>query len=142
MPKIIVHSPAGTFDAAQRQSVASELTDFAVDCEALPASPFIKSTVWTYFNEYAADAVYMGAAPAWLKVISVQVFALEGGLDASMSAKFIAGATEILGRHAGLHGRIPVYVVIQEIPETNWGIFGNTADSSAMKALGPDDPAI
>jgi len=60
MPKIIVHSPVGTFDAAQRHSVAAELTDFAIECEALPASPFVKSTVWTYFNEYAADACAVG----------------------------------------------------------------------------------
>jgi phenylpyruvate tautomerase PptA (4-oxalocrotonate tautomerase family) len=118
MPKIIVHSPVGTFDAAQRHSVAAELTDFAIECEALPASPFVKSTVWTYFNEYAADAVYMGASPASLKVISIQVFVLEGGLDAAMKARLIAGATEILGRKAGLQGRIPVSIVIQEIAES------------------------
>jgi hypothetical protein len=74
MPKIIVHSPVGTFDAAQRHSVAAELTDFAIECEALPASPFVKSTVWTYFNEYAADACAIGAyAPSTITRRLVEV---------------------------------------------------------------------
>ena len=47
MPKIIIHAPKTTFDSKARQAIAAELTDFALDCEALPQSPFVKSTVWT-----------------------------------------------------------------------------------------------
>ncbi|MEG3085607.1 hypothetical protein U1707_18355 [Sphingomonas sp. PB2P12] len=47
MPKLIIHSPAGTFDVADRQRVAGALTTLGLDCEALPSSPMVRSTVWT-----------------------------------------------------------------------------------------------
>jgi len=142
MPKIFIHSPEGTFDVGQRQRVAQELTDFALACEALPASPFVKSTVWTYFNEYAANDVFMGHVPATAKVISAQIYVLEGGLDAQAKKRLIEGVTEILGRKAGLEGRIPAFLVIHETPELNWGIFGGNGNLAAVRASAIDLPAM
>ncbi len=45
MPEIIIYAPENTFDAGARATVAAELTDFALNCEALPTSHFVKSTV-------------------------------------------------------------------------------------------------
>ncbi len=142
MPKIIIHAPEGTFDAEARAAVAAELTDFALDCEALPKSPFVKSTVWTYFNTCPADAVFMGEKPAYARIISAQVFVIAGGLDDEAKKRLIKGATEILGRHSGASGQLPVYIVLHEIPEINWGIFGQTADLAALRASPPDAPAF
>lgn len=142
MPKIIVHAPDGTFDAAARAAVASALTDFALDCEALPKSPFVKSTVWIYFNACPADAVFMGGQPAYARIVSAQVFVIAGGLDDAARTRLIDGATDILGRHSGASGRAPVYIVIHEVPENNWGIFGKPADLAALRASPPDAPAI
>ena len=142
MPKIIVHSPEGTFDAAARAAVAAELTAFAPTCEGLPGSPYVKSTVWTYFNAYPADAVFMGGERAYAKVVSAQLFTIAGGLDAGAKKRLIEGVTDILGRHSGARGRPPVYVVVHEIPESNWGFFGETADLAALRASSPDAPAI
>lgn len=72
MPKMIVHAPAGTFDASARRQVATALTELGLDCESLPPSPLMKSSVWTFFNDYAADAVFMGGEPATLKIVSLQ----------------------------------------------------------------------
>ena len=142
MPKMIVHAPAGAFDAAARQQVAAALTELALTCEALPKSPFVKSTVWTYFNAYAADAVFMGERPATAKVVSLQVYVIAGGLDADAKRRLIEGATAILGRHRGGGTPVPVYVVIHEIAESNWGLFGATADLEALRASAIDAPAL
>jgi Uncharacterized protein, 4-oxalocrotonate tautomerase homolog len=142
MPKIIVHAPATAFDATTRQAVAAELTDFALDCEKLPKSPFVKSTVWTYFNAYGADAVFMGATQATMPVVSIQIFVIEGGLDADAKRRLIPGVTEIIGRHLGIAERVPVYIVIQEIAEANWGIFGSNPDLAALRATPLDAPAM
>ena len=45
MPKMIIHAPAGTFDADDRRRVATALTSLGLECEALPNSPFVRSTV-------------------------------------------------------------------------------------------------
>lgn len=52
MPKLIIHSPAGTFDAADRKRIAGAFTQLGLDCELLPQSPLVRSTVWTYFADF------------------------------------------------------------------------------------------
>jgi phenylpyruvate tautomerase PptA (4-oxalocrotonate tautomerase family) len=142
MPKIVVHAPTTAFDATARQAIAAELTDFALDCEKLPKSPFVKSTVWTYFNAYDSDQVFMGAVPATMPVISVQIFVIEGGLDGRAKKRLIPGVTEIIGRYLPITDRVPVYIVIQEIAEVNWGIFGSNPDLAALRATPLNAPAI
>jgi phenylpyruvate tautomerase PptA (4-oxalocrotonate tautomerase family) len=142
MPKMIIHSPGGTFDATSREKLATALTELGLACESLPDTAFLRSTVWIYFNEYAADAVFMGGKPATAKVISMVIYVLEGGLDAEGKKRLISGATDLLGQHAGLNGRVPAYVVIREVPESNWGIFGEQGSLSALHAMPPDTPAL
>ncbi len=142
MPKLIIHSPAGTFDAADRQRVAGALTALGLDCERLPQSPMVRSTVWTYFAEYGADAVFMGDDPARLAVVTLQIHVLAGGLDGTGKCRLIEGATAILDRRPAGMSVAPVYVVIHEVAEENWGIFGLQADLAALRASVPDAPAI
>ena len=141
MPKMIVHAPAGTFDAPARQQVAAALTELGLACEALPPSPLMKSSVWTWFNDYAADAVFMGGEPATLTIVSLQVYTIAGGLDDDGKHRLIEGATAILGRHLGADPA-PVHVVVHEVAEPNWGMFGATADLAAMRATAIDAPAL
>lgn len=142
MPKLIIHSPTGTFDAANRQRVAGALMALGLDCEALPHSPMVRSTVWTYFTEYQADAVFMGDRPAWLPVVTLQIYVLAGGLNGTGKRRLIEGATAILDRRPDGAAVAPVYVVIHEVTEEDWGIFGNQADLTALRASAPDAPAI
>lgn len=142
VPKIIIHAADGTFDPVRRAGLVSELTEFALECEGLPKSPFMKSTVWTYFSTYPAEAVFIGGAHAYAKIISVQMFVIAGGLDEKAKKRLIKGTTEIVGRHSAVQGNVPVYVVLQEIPEINWGFLGETADLEAMRASPLDKPAI
>ena len=140
MPKMIVHAPAGTFDASARQRIAAALTELGLVCEALPPSPLMKSSVWTYFNEYAVDAVFMGGEPATLGIVSLHVHTIAGGFDEGGKRRLIEGATAILARYGD--GRSAVHVVIHEVAEGNWGMFGATADLAAMRATAIDAPAL
>ncbi len=142
MPKLIIHSPAGAFDAPDRQRIAGALIALGLDCEQLPPSPMVRSTVWTYFAEYAADAVFMGDEPARLPVVTLQIYVLAGGLNAVGKRRLIEGATAILDRRPDGMSAAPVYVVIHEVAEENWGIFGRQADLAALRASAPDAPAI
>ena len=142
MPKLIIHSLAGTFDAADRQRVAASLTALGLECEALPFSPMVRSTVWTYFAEYATDAVFMGDQPARLHVVTLQIYVLTGGLNGAGKRRLIEGATAILDRRPNGTAVAPVYVVIHEVAEENWGIFGRHADLAALRASAPDAPAF
>jgi phenylpyruvate tautomerase PptA (4-oxalocrotonate tautomerase family) len=134
MPKMFVHAPEGTFDLDARTRVASELTELGLRCEAIPATAFVRSTVWIYFNEYSSGMVFSGGNQTSAKVMSLLVYVLEGGLESQGKQALIAGATEILGRHAGIEDRIPAYVVIREVPESDWGIFGVAGSLETLRA--------
>ena len=142
MPKMIIHSPAGTFDAVDRQRAAGALMALGLDCEALPHSPMVRSTVWTYFTDYPADAVFMGNEPARLPVVTLQIYVLAGGLVDADKRRLIEGATAILDRRPDGTAVAPVYVVIQEVAEKNWGIFGKQANLAALRASSSDAPQI
>ena len=77
MPKLIINSPAGTFDAADRQRVAGALTTLGLDCAALPSSLMERRTVWTYFADYATDAVFIGGETVPLPFVTLQIYILE-----------------------------------------------------------------
>lgn len=80
MPLIHVHYPAGSLTTVARDALADELTSVALDCENLPATPFVKSTCWIYFHELPSDHVYHGGKSGGTQVISLEVNAFEGGL--------------------------------------------------------------
>jgi phenylpyruvate tautomerase PptA (4-oxalocrotonate tautomerase family) len=143
MPKIIIHCAHGVFDPAAKRQVTGALTELALDCEKLPPSPFVKSTVWTYFNEYAADGIFMGGSPAYLKCVSMQIYTIDGGLDAPGKLRLIEGATQILSPYCLVPGGVvPVYIVVHEIPEINWGIFGRNGDLAGLRESGAETPAL
>jgi phenylpyruvate tautomerase PptA (4-oxalocrotonate tautomerase family) len=142
MPKLIIHSPAGTFDAADRQRVAGALMALGLDCERLPDTPMVRSTVWTYFADYSPDAVFMGDEPARLPVVTLQIYVLAGGLVDAGKRRLIEGATAILDRRPDGTVVAPVYIVMHEVAEENWGIFGKQADLAALRASSSDAPAI
>lgn len=142
MPKIIIHAPQTAFDATARKTIAEELTDFALECERLPKSAFVKSSVWIYFNDYAQGSVFTGQDIAAIDLVSVQIFVINGGLDGPSKEKLIKGATAIFGRALKAADLVPVYIVIHELPEINWGIFGQQASLAALRASSPDAPAL
>lgn len=142
MPKMIVHAPEGTFDAGARREVAKALSELGLACEALPTSPFVKSTVWIYFSDYAAGTVFMGAEPAYRKVVTLQVYLIRGGLAEDGKRRLIEGATAIVGRYTASAAGVPAWVVIHEIAESDWGLFGRRADLAALRAGAADAAAI
>jgi phenylpyruvate tautomerase PptA (4-oxalocrotonate tautomerase family) len=142
MPKMFIHTPEGTFDLDARVRVASDLTELGLRCEAIPATAFVQSTVWIYFSDYPAGMVFSGGKLASAKVMSLLVYVLEGGLDSQGKQALIVGATEVLGRHAGIEGRVPAYVAIREVPESNWGIFGAAGSLEALRASPEGAPPI
>ena len=142
MPKMLIHAPEGLFTDGTRAKVAAELTDLGLDCEKLPKTPFVKSTVWCYFADYPLGSVFTGGVPATVGIMSLVVYTLEGGLDGDAKRCLIAGATEILGRHSGISGRIPAYIVILEVPALNWGIFGEPGNLQALRDISPDTPPL
>ena len=137
MPKLFVDSSQGSFTAEARGRVAAALTNLGIACERLADTPKVRAGVWVIFTEHQSDAMFSGGQIAANPLIRLLVFALEGGLDAQSKQRLIADATAILSEHAeSTGGPVTIYVVIQEVPEVNWGMYGKQVSLAALRAAG------
>ena len=80
--------------------------------------------------------MFTGGRVASSPVVSVTIYTIEGGLNGPAKRKLIAGTTSILSEHRELQNPVPAYVVVREVPEANWGMFGNTVSLAALRAGG------
>lgn len=135
MPLIYVNSPASTFSDEARDVLAEELTMAALESEGLPTTPFVKSTTWIYFRDYPVTHVYHGGKPGGTKVISLEVNAFQGGLDAVAKENLISRFTSAIRKHAGIaEGElVPVYIILRDVSTIDWGVFGDTISLDALR---------
>ena len=134
MPLIYLHCPVETFTDTAKNEMAKELTTLALQVERLPDTPFVRSTCWIYMHEYAASGVYHGGTPATSKVISLEVNVFKGGLDTVAKQLIIERFTACIKKNSEMapDERGPVYIIIRDVPETNWGVFGKTITLDAL----------
>ena len=135
MPKIYINYPEGAFTENALDSLADEITAYAPGFEKLPDTPYVRSNIWIYAKEYAAGKVFHGGKAGGTKVISFEVNVIEGGLDAEAKEQFIAFLTDAVRKHAGipLEERVPVFVLIRDVPAQNWGMFGKPVTLDALR---------
>jgi phenylpyruvate tautomerase PptA (4-oxalocrotonate tautomerase family) len=137
MPKMFVHTIKGAFTSEARVRVAAALTDLGMACERLADTAKVRAGIWVFFTEHATDAIFSGGQIAPNPMMSLIIYALEGGLDGASKQRLIADATAILGKHAGSNGnQVPVYVVIHEVPGVDWGMYGKQVSLAALRAGG------
>jgi len=134
MPKLFIHAPRDTFKAEGRLRAASALTELGIECERLADTPAVRAGVWVFFVEHAPDAVFSGGRLAEAPLVAVEVYALQGGLNDTAKRKLISDATSILKEHSESGTEeVPVYVVIREIEEKSWGMYGKQVSLSALR---------
>ena len=134
MPKMFLHAPQGAFTPEARARVAAELTELGLSCERLIDTPQIRAGIWVYFVEHAPDTVFRAGRQAAEPIMSLKVYALKGGFSAETKTRMVAEATAILGKHSRTgNGQVPAYVGILEVPEENWGMYGEQVHLAAMQ---------
>jgi len=145
MPLIYVNAPADTFSAASRDALADELTTAALECERLAAeNEFVRSTTWIYFRDYPATHVYHGGKPGGTQVISLEINAFQGGLDAAAKEALFSRFTAAIRKHAGIadDALAPVYIVARDVSTIDWGVFGQTISLADLRNPAPGAQAI
>lgn len=72
--------------------------------------------------------MYHGGQTAGTNVISLEVNALQGGHTIASKQALIAQFTEAIRPHAGIaaDALVPVYILLRDVPESDWGAFGQT----------------
>ena len=140
MPLIHISAPAGTFSDPDRDRLADNLTTITLTHGGLPLTPFVRSTVWIYFHEFASTHVYHGGQPGVTPVISVEINAFQGGLNAATKPAIIRDVTDVITRAARLpqDAPAPVYILFRHIPADDWGVFGSTITLDELRGSDPD----
>jgi phenylpyruvate tautomerase PptA (4-oxalocrotonate tautomerase family) len=144
MPKVFINYPEGAFSEDALDALAEEITTTGLECEKLPDTPYVRSNIWVYANEYAAARVFHGGKPSGTKVISLEVNVVEGALDAESRKELIARFTNLVGKHAGIspQERVPVYIVIRDVPPRSWGMFGKPITLDSLRNPHPNAKAV
>ena len=140
MPKVFINYPKGTFSDDALDALADEITTAGRECEKLPDTAYVRSNIWIYAREYAAERVYHGGKSLGTKVISLEVNVVEGALTADAREALIARFTQIVGKHAGIppQERVPVYIVIRDVPPQSWGMFGKAITLEGLQSPPPN----
>jgi phenylpyruvate tautomerase PptA (4-oxalocrotonate tautomerase family) len=135
MPKINLKCPVETFSTAAKAQLAEDFTTIGTKLEKLPDTSYVRGNVWIYFEEYPADNVFHGGKSGGTKIISVEVNALKGGLDDDAKISLIEQFTAAIRKHAGIadNNIAPVFIVIREVEESDWGIFGKTTTLEKLR---------
>jgi phenylpyruvate tautomerase PptA (4-oxalocrotonate tautomerase family) len=134
VPKMFLHAPQGAFTAEARARVAADLTELGMACERLIDTPQIRAGIWVYFVEHAPGTVFRAGRQAAEPIMSLKVYALKGGFNAETKTRMVTEATAILGKYSKTDGgQVPAYVGILEVPEENWGMYGQQVHLAAMQ---------
>lgn len=144
MPLIYLNCPVNTFTQVAKDKLANELTTISLKLEGLADNAFVRSTVWIYINEYPVKNVYHGGTSSGTKVISLEVNVFEGGLNVEAKENLIQHFTALIRNFIVIKDeeKAPVYIIIRDIPESSWGVFGNTTTLDELRNSPPNLLAI
>ena len=125
MPLIDLTFPAGSLP--DKQQVGEELTTALLRAERAPDTDFFRSITWAYLHELPAENVLRAGAPADPPVFRVEATVPQGALSDRRKQEFVEAATAVLKDAAGVGDEdlIRIWVLVNEVPEGNWGAAGN-----------------
>jgi phenylpyruvate tautomerase PptA (4-oxalocrotonate tautomerase family) len=126
MPLITINCIEGTFSSQEKQKLAASLTTTALRIESLPNSSSVRRTCWIFINEMPVHNVFRGGEETSAAIVSMDVNVFKGGLGTSEKGELISEFTQIIhdAMHLPADIETPLYILIRETDEDNWGVFG------------------
>lgn len=127
MPLIDLSYPAGTFTPDARTALVDELTTVLLRAERAPDTEFFRSITWVYVHELPEGSLLAAGRPVAQPTFRVQVTVPQGALSDRRKQELVSEATRAVSEAAGLGeaDALRVWVLINEVPEGNWGAGGN-----------------
>jgi phenylpyruvate tautomerase PptA (4-oxalocrotonate tautomerase family) len=135
MPLIDVFYPAGTFTPEARTELVDELTTVMLRAERAPDTEFFRKITWVHVHEQPEGTMLAAGRPVEEPVFRVQATVPQGALSERRKAELVSEATRVVSEAAGL-GRddaLRVWVMINEVPEGNWGAGGQIVQFEQLR---------
>jgi phenylpyruvate tautomerase PptA (4-oxalocrotonate tautomerase family) len=124
MPLIDLTYPAGAFTADERTALVDELTTVLLRAERAPDTEFFRSIAWVHVHELPRGCVLAAGRPVTEPTFRVQVTIPQGALSDRRKGELVAEATRVVADAAALSDPLRVWVLINEVPDGNWGAGG------------------
>jgi len=135
MPLIDLFYPAGTFTPEARTELADELTTVVLRAERAPDTEFFRNITWIHVHELPEGTMFAAGRPITEPVFRVQLTIPQGALSERRKQELVSEATRVVSEAAGL-GRsdgLRVWVVINEVPDGNWGAGGAIVEFEQLR---------
>jgi len=128
--------PAGALEPDARAELVEELTTVLLRAERAPDTEFFRQITWVYVHELPAGTVLAAGRPVSQPTFRLQVTVPEGALSQRRKAELVSEATPSILAAAGLSqdDALRVWIVIDEVPEGNWGAAGNIIHFEQLRA--------
>jgi len=136
MPLIDLTYPAGTFDAGTRTELADELTTTLLHWEGAPDTEFFRSIAWVHVHELPGEHVYAAGRPVEEPHFKAIVTIPQGALSARRKEGLVGDFTAKIKEKAavGDEANIRIWVLINEVPEGDWGAAGAIVKFEDLRA--------
>jgi phenylpyruvate tautomerase PptA (4-oxalocrotonate tautomerase family) len=140
MPALDLTIPAGTFTPEQQTALVEELTTVMLSAEGAPNTDFFRSITWVMVHE---ATVYASARRVTEPVFRLVASVPAGALSERRKEVFVSEATRVISAAAGLcqGDGLRVWVLVNEVPEGNWGAAGNIVHFEQLRALAEQERA-
>lgn len=137
MPIMDLTYPAGTLDAGARSELVKALTAVLLRAERAPDTEFFRNITWVYVHELPEGTVLAGGEPVEAPIFRLQVTVPHGALSDRRKRELVEAATKTILGGAGLGNgdALRVWVLINEVPEGNWGAAGQVIQFEQLRQL-------
>ena len=134
MPLIDLTLSEGSIAPDDRAKLAEELIAVVLRAERAPDTDFFRSVTWSFVHELPQGATVAGGAePVFRAVFTVP----EGALSDRRKQELVSEATKAISNAAGLGDEdgLRVFVLVNEVPEGNWGAAGNVISFEQLREI-------
>jgi phenylpyruvate tautomerase PptA (4-oxalocrotonate tautomerase family) len=136
MPMMDLTYPAGAISEEARSALAEQLTTVLLRAERAPDTAFFRNITWLYVHELPHGTVIAAGQPVSEPTFRLQVTIPQGALSDRRKGELVEAATSTILGAAGLSeaDALRVWVLINEVPDGNWGAAGNVIRFEQLRA--------
>lgn len=146
MPLVNVFAAKDTVDANRRQAITQQLYADFLEMEGVPDSEFARSISWVLWHEVdewfiGDERIRAGDQPRYLVRVELPAAALEAAAlkDDSIRGRLVEQVTAAFAKADDDPDRLTresaAWVIIDEVPEGNWGSHGRVIRFEDILAL-------
>lgn len=128
MPLIVLYLPEQCFNPQQKQQFAQQATQNLLKLEGMEQQPKAQNLSWVQFSEFGKEDFFLAGHQVEKPHYRIDIKVFQGTLNNERKALLTEQLTKLVldieGTNFNLLNAARVWVMINEIPDGNWGGAG------------------